>query len=209
MENKTFEQILVAEEYRRRFYEILDYKTGQRLDEQLVPANLNDLNVAMKQDKELYTFLNTPAKDLPDNYKYLVDEITSDIENKTLLDLISVSLTLGGMRGRIKSFFSKVGNKISGFVGYQVNNTNTEVLEIKMFSFDPSRGGGSALVWDLHKLFQKLTQEYSKVSWAAMSNNPANAIYKKAIEHYGGRCNEMDGEIHYTIERPVSSQQQI
>ena len=86
---------IIVEAARRNYF--LSYydpaKGGQLLEEQLVPANLNDLEVAMQNDKGLHTFLNTPARDLPDNYKYLVQEIPKSNENVTLLTVIKISLS--------------------------------------------------------------------------------------------------------------------
>ena len=163
------------------------------LEEHLVSANLDDLKLAMEQDKALASFLNTPAKDLPEHYKYLVQEISNDVENETLYNLILMSLRAR----RVIPYFSKSGSKITGFAAYQV--ANNEVTEIKIFTFNPKQGTGVVLIRDLITLLDELVEKYDKVSWAAMKDNPANKIYKKAVEKYSGHIDE-DGElIHYTI----------
>ena len=70
-----------------------------------------------------------------------------------------------------------------------------------MFSFDPSRGGGATLLWDLHGLLKKLVEQYSKITWSAMAGNPANDTYQKAVGLYGGTCKEEGGVIYYSIEK--------
>jgi hypothetical protein len=176
-------------------------KGGEFLEEQLVPAKLDDLKHAMEQDKELYTFLNTPAKDLPEHYKFLVDEIYNDSENTTLYSLIKLALTYR-MRGtQTISYFSKSGSKITGFAAYILYVYGNEVIEIKMFSFNPSQGSDAVLIRDLNNLLRDLVQKYNRVSWSAMKDNPANRIYEKAIEIYGGTMKEKKEEIHYCIEK--------
>jgi hypothetical protein len=173
-------------------------KGGQLLEEQLVPANIRELQIAMEQDVDLYTLLNTPAKDLPEYYRYLVQEISNDIENETLLTVIKLSLGRFARRS-IFSYFSMAGSKITGFAAYMVQDN--KVTEIKIFSFTPSVGSGVVLLRDLDNLLNNLVQKYDSVSWFAYRNNPANRIYQKAIEKYGGSFKEDGDEIRYYIEK--------
>jgi hypothetical protein len=181
---------------------ILREKDGQvrRLREQLVPANLDELNKAMQADNNLASFLNTKAKDLPEEYKFLIQEITSENENKTLLSAIQASLTWNIRGTKMVSYFSKAGNKLTGFAAYIVRDK--EVLEIKMFSFTPLQSA-TILIKDLDILLAKLVTEYSKISWTALEKNPANQMYQKANIKYGGKKLRKDEEgiIHYCIER--------
>jgi hypothetical protein len=169
-------------------------KGGQLLTEQLVPANIRTLIIAMNNDKELSDFLNTPAKDLPENYRYVVDEITEEDEDRTLYDLICGSISL---RKSIKSYFSENNGKLTGFTAYGVNKN--EVIEIKMFSFNPSSGSGSGLLRDLRNLLNDLIVKYENVSWSALKINPANKIYQKAIQMYDGNVEEDGALFRYSI----------
>jgi len=166
-------------------------KEGQLLVERLEPARMDVLRHAMKQDKELSNFLKTPAKDLPDNYKFLVRELDEYIENATLYELIALSLSKRA--GNFTCYFSMSGSNPTGFVAYQI--MNNEVTDIKMFSFVPTRGGGTTLLLDLNRLLPQLIKDYNRVSWSAMAENPANEAYRRAIEIYGGSFKEEGGEI--------------
>lgn len=191
----------MKEEYINKFNFLNEYdvsKGGQLLEKQLVPAKLDDLKHAMEQDEELNIFLNTPAKDLPQHYRYLVDEISPDMENETLFTIIKLCFTKFG-KVMVLPFFSMSGKEITGFVAYSVDNN--EVSEIKMFSFNPSHGSAAVLIRDLDKLLSELITKYNKVSWLAMKVNPANRIYQKAIENYGGSINDEGDEIRYCIEK--------
>ena len=208
MEDLNYKQMLIAEEYRRKYEHCSKYdpaKGGQLLNEQLVPAKWDELKYAMEQDSELHTFLKTPAKDLPDNYKLLVSEIDEHLMGMCLHDLIALSLSRRA--GNFICYFSKSGLKITGFVAYQVSNN--EVVDIKMFSFDPKPTATSfVLIRDLDKLLSELITKYNKVSWGAMPQNPANAIYKKVIEHYGGKVEQDGNMIRYTIVKNMGNENQ-
>jgi len=190
------------EDLKEKMKFIMGYKPengGQMLEEQFVPANMSELNQAMQQDRELYTFLNTPAKDLPDNYKYLVQEITPDIANKTLLNIIQTSIEYPNpYGGKLIPYFSIANGKLVGFAGYTVKGN--EVFNIKMFSFSPKQGDGAVLIRDLNNLLGDLIKKYKKVSWFAAKENPANRIYQAAIKEYKGSFYEEGDDIYYCIE---------
>jgi hypothetical protein len=164
------------------------------ITEELVPANINLLKDEMKKDKNLETFLTTPAKDLPTKYHYLVSEI-GDFEDYCLYDLIFWSLTKK-IQGTLHGKFSMSNGKPIGWCGYIVENGN--VTEIKMFSFNPN--SGTILIRDLMLLLEKLVKEYPKVSWTAFKGNPANRIYQKAMKKYNGKIMEYDNKIVYLIQ---------
>lgn len=165
------------------------------LTEQLVPANIELLKQAMQDDKELHKFLNTPARELPEHYKYLVGEITNDYANITLYTLIDMTL----IYNRFKPYFSMSGNKITGFAAYEVKGNR--VTELKIFTLNKQKGGGVVLIKDLISLLDNLINTYEKVSWSAFKENPANKIYQKAIEKYNGNVVEECNEFHYTIKQ--------
>jgi hypothetical protein len=187
-----------CDDYLKEFNRLSGVKVSENkelLTEQLVTAKWDDLKIAMQQDRELNVFLNTPAKNLPDNYKYLVREIDSSIENETLLTIIKMSFSNFG-RGTIFPLFSKSGSKITGFAAYILNGR--EVTAIKMFSLNP-QGVAPVLIRDLTGLLDTLIAQYDKVSWDAMRDNPANKIYQSAIKKYGGTATENGDEVHYSI----------
>jgi len=189
------------ENYRNKFKFLVEYNPsegGQLLEEQLVPAKMNDLNIAMQQNEELKKLLTTPSKNLPERYKYLVDEIT-DYENYTLLDIIDNTLKYK----RFIPYFSKMGNEMRGFVAYEVSKN--EVSDIKLFSFDLSQAA-VVLFRDLIILLDELVMKYKKVSWLALKANPANKIYQKAIEKYNGTMEEIGNELHYCIDNTNANQ---
>jgi hypothetical protein len=166
-------------------------------NQEFVLANLGELERSMQQNMKLRTFLNTPAKDLPEQYKLLVQEITDEYANSTLLDLIKASV-MGKKTIGANPLFSKTVNGLVGFAAYVVKND--EVTEIKMFSFDPDTDSDSILVRDLNKLLSELVGKYKKVSWSAMKINPVNEMYQRAIQQYGGSYKEDGDIIHYRIE---------
>jgi hypothetical protein len=208
------EQDIINEETRRRFQEILEYK-GQILKEELVRADLGTLENAMLEDERtgakinlkdgtkitLRQFLNLRAPELIKNfplYAYLAEDIDIQNEKTTLLDVIKYTFLLGN---KYRFFFSKSGSKITGFVAYVLNDT--EVTDIKMFSFDPARGGGAGLVIDLRNLLKELIKDpnITRIAWFAMKDNPFNEAYKIAIGMYNGKVKEGGNVINYWIDK--------
>jgi hypothetical protein len=196
------EQDIIVEEYRRKFQHILDYNPakGGQLTEEFVRADLNILKNAMVEDEKLRNFLNLKATELVEKfpqYGYLVDEIGVENRTKTLLNVIEDTLQYR----KFKSFFSKSGSKITGFVAYVSNGR--EVSDIKMFSFDPTRGGGAGLVIDLRRLLDNLVKDpkITVISWFAMKDNPFNEAYQMSINLYNGKWKEEGDIINYWIDK--------
>lgn len=79
------------------------------LNEELCKASLTELNNQMKTNKELKKLLTTKAADLPEKYKFLVDEVFAEPDNVSLYDLIKQSQS---KLGSDKVFFSKVEKKL-------------------------------------------------------------------------------------------------
>ena len=74
-----------------------------------------------------------------------------------------------------------------------------KVTEIKMFSFDLNKPN-VVLLRDLYKLLDYLITKYDEVTWAAIKENPANKIYKSAINKYSGIIDDSNDKIVvYTI----------
>jgi hypothetical protein len=201
------EQEVITEEFRRKFQHILDYKEtkGGQLTEEFVRADLSVLKNAMIEDETLRQFLNLKATELVEKfpqYGYLVDEIGVENEATTLLNVIEDTLRYR----KFKSFFSKSGSKITGFVAYVSNGR--EVSDIKMFSFDPSRGGGTGLVIDLRRLLNDLVKDPNiiRISWSAMKDNPFNEAYQMAIGIYKGNSDENGEMVNYWIDKTQNQQ---
>jgi hypothetical protein len=185
-----------------RFKQINDYisknfdKSGI-LFEELTPTNLSLLNNRMKDDKDLELFLTTKAKDLPTKYHYLVQDI-EEYKEYSLYDLMFWTLQgklSGFTTGTVIPMFSMLGTNPVGFVAYIVKNN--EVIEIKMFSFNPN--GATVLMRDLIILLDRLVKQYNNVSWTAFEGNPANRFYQKAMEKYNGTINKDGNKITYNI----------
>lgn len=173
------------------------YQSSNNLDrfcETTEVANLSKLDAQLKTDATLNKLLNTPAKDLPEKYKYLVDEIYEDEKNKTLYYVIKESCN----RLKSTSFFSVAGNKIVGFFAYIIGEGNT-VDEIKMFSFDITKNN-PVLAADLIRLLEKLRKNYVEIKWMVIKENPANDQYNKIISKYNGSVVEINNKFYqYTI----------
>lgn len=171
------------------------------LKEELCSASLSDLDKQIEADADLKRLLTTKAINLPKKYKFLVDEVFAESDEVSLYDLIKQSQA---KLGSDKVFFSKSGEKINGWAGYDTDIFNKKVMEIKMFSFDITRPN-PVLIKDLRKLLEKLLSKYEEVSWAALKANPANKIYKAAVSKYHGQFDDSDEKIIvYTIRKQVN-----
>ena len=166
------------------------------LNEELVPAEISELNIEMDNNPNLKQLLYTKAVDLPEKYKYLVGEIYEDYEDVCLYDLIIQSQK---KLGKDKVFFSRTKQRLVGWAAYETDKLKNKVTEIKMFSFDLNKPN-VVLLRDLYKLLDYLITKYDEVTWAAIKENPANKIYKSAINKYSGIIDDSNDKIVvYTI----------
>ena len=68
-----------------------------------------------------------------------------------------------------------------------------------MFSFDTNRPN-VVLLRDLKVLVDVLLEQYSKVCWIAVKDNPANKIYEKVVQDYNRKTFAIDNStIRYVI----------
>lgn len=151
----------------------------------LVQEPISELEKQMSEDEYTRTLLTTRGEDLPFKYSFLLGELYADWYDLTLYDFIKQTYNKVGAD---KVYFSKSGNKITGFAAYQVDNSLKfekfpYVSEIKIFSFDITKPN-PVLFKDLKELIEKLTNKYKKVSWVVVTINPANKIYKEVLEYY-------------------------
>ena len=188
MNEVKFMDKLTEQYFKARINEI---KERICLNEELIPANLNDLTKEMDRNPNLKKLLNTKAADLPEKYKYLVDEIYEEPSDVCLYDLIKESQQ---KLGKDKVFFSKNGDSLVGWAAFETDRSKKKVTEIKMFSFDLNKPN-IVLLRDLHKLLEQLLSKYEEVTWAAIKENPANKIYKSAINKYFGTIDESDDKV--------------
>ena len=155
-----------------------------QINSALVPGNINELDRAIETDPELKKLLTSPQNELPSEYLYLIAEEFPNSKNYTLYDLIKLSMDYKN----ITSFFSKSGDKLTGWCAYRVatdiRSGISFVDEIKMFSFNGSDRINPVLIRDLKSLLDDLLTKYPIVSWAAVKENPANKIYIRALEEY-------------------------
>jgi len=166
------------------------------LTEELRPVDMKILKGAMRKDKSLESFLTTQARELPSNYRYLVQDI-SDFEDYTLYDIIYWS----AFQPNLKRFISFVGDKPIGFVAYE--ETDNSIEEIKMFSFNPKQSSGTLLLRDLNNLIKQFINEgYDYVKWSAYPGNPAIKIYDRVIDKYNGKVENRGDRLRYIITNP-------
>ncbi len=168
------------------FGSLRNSKSLREIFSSLQSCELDELDKAMENDSELNSLLTTEGKDLPVEYRYLMGDVLSGWENKTLYDFIVLTLFAKG--DKYHSYFSKAGDKLVGFAAYEVDLTlrfrnYTFVSEIKMFSFDLKRPN-PVLIQDLKTLIDQLLNEYFEVTWVAVKENPANRIYEAAMNFY-------------------------
>jgi hypothetical protein len=172
--------------------------------ENLVPANMDALKLAMREDERLFNFLNTATKDLPINYRYIIYEISTGCE--TLLDVIKLAIGAGYMIGVIPYFFKRDDDKIAGFAGY-IDGYN-EIYNLKIFSFNPV--DEDIIPLDIFvKFLGELVATHNRVSWNTLKDNPTNKIFEKIIQYYSGYVSEYvdtkeNVRYQYTIERQLN-----
>lgn len=171
----------------------------------LSECNLSELDRQIEEDESL-RFLKAPSKDLPERYLYLLTEIFPEALEYSLYDLIKMSI---GYKNTY-SYFSKSGDKITGWCAYQtgfdMHSKKEVVKEIKMFSFDINKPN-PVLMGDLQTLIEKLLDQYGYVSWQAVKENPANRIYESVLKRYSDKGFETerheaeDGTFIYVINK--------
>jgi hypothetical protein len=142
------------------------------------------LKLAMKEDEELFKFLNAPVEELPINYRYIVYEISSGC--KTLLNVIESALKWRALLG-IDSFFLEEKDEITGFVAYM--HGYDKVYDLKIFLFKANNE--NVISFDiLVDFLDELLMKYEKVSWDTIKNNPTNEMFQKIIQKYNGQITE-------------------
>lgn len=155
------------------------------LKEALETAKLDRLDNFLKENPEIDKTMKTPAKELMNTqFKYLITSLSPEEENKSLYDLMKVSIE--GYGKFIKSYFSVDTDtkNLKGFVALIISAN--EVSGIKMFSFDEKKSN-ITLARDLVNLISTLKEKYSVIRWDALEENPINKSYKKIVEKNNGK----------------------
>lgn len=167
--------------------ETLDKTELALFRERTEPASKIKLAKQMAMFNDIRKLLTTPAKELDERYRNLVEEVLpEDFEKTTLKDLVLDSMSYSS---KWKTFFSMSGDKLNGFFAYQPLKYPHIVLDFKMFSFELDRS--VSWLMDLKAALSCLVQEYDWVHWEAFRRNEiGNKIYRKAIEHFGGKSFE-------------------
>ena len=178
-------------------------ETNTPLFEKLIIADTNLLNYNMHTYADISQLLTTPAKDLPEHYRYLVQDVDRDYKEVTLLQFINMTFRYQYSGTVTKSYFSVYNNdpnKIAGFVAYSVSKRNPkEIIELKLFSTNQEYGKSVSFTKDVLKLFEDLLKEYDIISWSAYKKNPNIPAYNRTIKRLGGSFREDGDMLLYTI----------
>lgn len=177
---------------------IIETIDENRLLEKRVSLSKNDFIQALQNDDELNKFLHTNVKDLPEEYKYLLQEEMPNGDG-TLFQLIDSSFA---HLGDDKNFFSIKNSKITGWMAYDTDKTDSNVLNIKMCSLTPDKNN-IELIKDLKDFLDFLLTKYKYIQWfASQANKKGNKIYEKVIEMYNGTQETVNSNLYlYTIKK--------
>lgn len=177
---------------------IIETIDENRLLEKRVSLSKNDFIQALQNDDELNKFLHTNVKDLPEEYKYLLQEEMPNGDG-TLFQLIDSSFA---HLGNDKNFFYIKNSKITGWMAYDTDKTDSNVLNIKMCSLTPDKNN-IELIKDLKDFLDFLLTKYKYIQWfASQANKKGNKIYEKVIEMYNGTQETVNSNLYlYTIKK--------
>lgn len=177
---------------------IIETIDENRLVENRVNMNKNEFIQAVQKDEELNKILHTNVKDLPEEYKYLLQEEMPNGDG-TLFQLIDSSFA---HLGNDKNFFSIKNSKITGWMAYDTDKTDSNVLNIKMCSLTPDKNN-IELIKDLKDFLDFLLTKYKYIQWfASQANKKGNKIYEKVIEMYNGTQETVNSNLYlYTIKK--------
>jgi len=106
--------------------EVLENSQLNRLKEKLIPAVMDDIQAEMDKKDYLRQLLTTKGKNFPPDskYLYLIQELTDDYKEKTLLDVIQTSITWNFRGTKSLSYFCKAGNDLIAFAACIVSSKN-------------------------------------------------------------------------------------
>jgi hypothetical protein len=150
----------------------------QKLEEKLEPATEQQFDLLQRQidsDPETNRMLTPLIKYVP-QYWWLVPD--SYIDYHSLLDVLKF-LVFVEKRGKL--FFSKVGNKFTGFLVYI--DDGREITGIKMASFfDDEKKSNIVLALDLINFIDKNISQREKIEWEVdVQNTRAINQYERLL----------------------------
>jgi hypothetical protein len=150
----------------------------RKLEEKLEPATQQQFELLQKQvdsDPETKRMLTPLIKDVP-QYRWLVPD--SYVDYHSLLDVLKFLIFV---EKRGKMFFSKSGNKFTGFLIYV--DDGREITGIKMASFfDDEKKSNSVLAFDLISFIDKYISQREKIEWEVdVQNTWAIRQYEKLL----------------------------
>jgi ribosomal protein S18 acetylase RimI-like enzyme len=161
------------EAFMRKKMEILEEKL-----ERVTKVEISRLNQQILTDTELKRMLVTPMEDIP-QYRYLYSSEMWAYGKHSLFDTIKY---LFEYERRPNIYFSKIGNKFTGFIVYEDNGRIID--RIKMASFkDDRKQTNPILAKDLIEFVLEMASQRQFIEWYV---DPAN---KKAIQQYDALLN--------------------
>jgi hypothetical protein len=163
------------------FKEIVDIVTNQNhLQENLINANTVEIELfkdQAKQDKELFTIINTPIGKLP-KYRYLGLEGIS--KGLSLLNVINYTSTMSD----VKSYFLKKDDTFVAFLAYAEDEMDPSiVVDVKLFDFDKGQSFSDVIFRDTLNLMSILFKDHKEVRWSASAGNKAIKVYDSYLNH--------------------------
>jgi len=147
----------------------------QPFEEKLEPATKQHFDLIQKQidsDPEFKRMLTSPMKEIP-QYYWLYSEIKySLIYDISVFSAVKILYEL-----KMSVLFSKIGNKITGFIAYKESDRN--IVDIKIASFfDDGKKSNPMLAADLINFVEKEILCRDKIIWVADEKN------KRANDQY-------------------------
>ena len=168
---------------------------------QFVLLDMKSLNEQIEGDKQLKDLLSTPAKKLPEQYKYLIKESWCQWEDVTLNDVI---LAANFRLPKGQKLAIMLDNKIIGWCSF-----NT-MLDVKLHSFYAhniqvflfSNNTSNNILSEYFEYFINIIlNNLHAVSWSAMKDNPMNKFYKIIIRKYHGTKRIYKDKVYYYINK--------
>lgn len=185
----------------------MNYKERlQLLHERLEHINtpdLSELDEAMEKDEHLRELMETPIGSLPESPIGLSYKYFSNLPDyMTLYNALSMTLESFFMNGNF--FYSKAGDQMVGFLGYEIapkviHNMGPYIRNISAISFDLDKPN-AVLVRDTITEIMKLRKQYYIIRWTCFPENPANEMYEKFCRKLGGEIKEIKEEGYDLIE---------
>jgi hypothetical protein len=162
--------------------------------ERATKTEINRLSRQMAEDPELNRMLTTPMRDIP-QYQYLYTDPAFD--QHPLWDVLQLFV----YEGRRNFYFSKAGNKFTGFIVYE--DDGRVIDYIKMASFkDNLAQTNPVLAKDLIEFVLEMAPERETIEWLAdPKNDGAIRQYAALLDRKGFNWKSgKDGKfIKYTV----------